>query len=230
MININDKTALEGVFAENFGSHYYPILANLYLQEGDLRRAKKVCEVGLKHDSSNVDGKFILAKVALAENKLTVAEKWLKQVVDENPAHFNALRLLIKIEIQLTRSLNTIQIYISRLLQFLPYDKECIQWLNEINKLETSNSQSITSLDPESLPENNLPNATSKITNENLVKNNYEIVESMATFTMVQVLKSQKYYHQALAVLDVLKSNGRDSDRIAKEKNDIQQLLKYSIK
>jgi tetratricopeptide (TPR) repeat protein len=200
------------------------------LQEGDLRRAKKVCEVGLKHDSSNVDGKFILAKVALAENKLTVAEKWLKQVVDENPAHFNALRLLIKIEIQLTRSLNTIQIYISRLLQFLPYDKECIQWLNEINKLETSNSQSITSPDPESLPENNLPNATSKITNENLVKNNYEIVESMATFTMVQVLKSQKYYHQALAVLDVLKSNGRDSDRIAKEKNDIQQLLKYSIK
>jgi hypothetical protein len=230
MININDKTALEGVFAENFGSHYYPILANLYFQEGDLRRAKKVCEVGLKHDSSNVDGKFILAKVALAENKLTVAEKWLKQVVDENPAHFNALRLLIKIEIQLTRSLNTIQIYISRLLQFLPYDKECIQWLNEINKLETSNSQSITSPDPESLPENNLPNATSKITNENLVKNNYEIVESMATFTMVQVLKSQKYYHQALAVLDVLKSNGQDSDRIAKEKNDIQQLLKYSIK
>ena len=230
MININDKTALEGVFAENFGSHYYPILANLYFQEGDLRRAKKVCEVGLKHDSSNVDGKFILAKVALAENKLTVAEKWLKQVVDENPAHFNALRLLIKIEIHLTRSLNTIQIYISRLLQFLPYDKECIQWLNEINKLETSNSQSITSPDPESLPENNLPNATSKITNENLVKNNYEIVESMATFTMVQVLKSQKYYHQALAVLDVLKSNGRDSDRIAKEKSDIQQLLKYSIK
>ena len=230
MININDKTALEGVFAENFGSHYYPVLANLYLQEGDLRRAKKVCEVGLKHDSSNVDGKFILAKVALAENKLTVAEKWLKQVVDENLAHFNALRLLIKIEIQLTRSLNTIQIYISRLLQFLPYDKECIQWLNEINKLETSNSQSITSPDPESLPENNLPNATSKITNENLVKNDYEIVESMATFTMVQVLKSQKYYHQALAVLDVLKSNGRDSDRIAKEKSDIQQLLKYSIK
>ena len=230
MININDKTALEGVFAENFGSHYYPILANLYLQEGDLRRAKKVCEVGLKHDSSNVDGKFILAKVALAENKLTIAEKWLKQVIDENPAHFNALRLLIKIEIQLSRSLNTIQIYISSLLQFLPYDKECIQWLNEINKLESSNSQSITSPNTESLPENNLPNSASKSTNEHLVKNHYEIVESMATFTMVRVLKSQKYYHQALAVLDVLKSNGRNSDRIAKEKNDIQQFLKNSIK
>jgi hypothetical protein len=52
----------------------------------------------------------------------------------------------------------------------------------------------------------------------------------MATFTMVQILKSQKHYHQALAVLDVLKLNGRDSDQIAKEKNDIQQLLKNSIK
>ncbi len=68
MININDKTTLEGVFAEDFGSPYYPILANLYLQEGDLRRVKKVCEVGLQYDSSNADGKFILAKVALAEN------------------------------------------------------------------------------------------------------------------------------------------------------------------
>ena len=133
MININDKTALEGVFAEDFGSPYYPILANLYLQEGDLRRAKKVCEVGLKHDSSNVDGKFILAKVAMAENKLTVAEKWLKQVVDENTANFNAIRLLISLEIQLGRSPKTIQIYISSLLQFLPYDGECIKWLKEIN-------------------------------------------------------------------------------------------------
>ena len=62
-----------------------------------------------------------------------------------------------------------------------------------------------------------------------MIKEQYEIVESMATFTMVQVLKSQKHYHQALSVLDVLKSNGRDSDRIAKEKNDIQQLLKNSI-
>ena len=127
MININDKTALEGVFAEDFGSPYYPILANLYLQEGDLRRAKKVCEVGLEHDSSNVDGKFILAKVAMAENKLTVAEKWLKQVVDENTANFNALRLLISLEIQLGRSPKTIQTYISSLLQFLPYTNQSIK-------------------------------------------------------------------------------------------------------
>ena len=112
MIDIKDKIALEGIFADDFGTPYYPILANLYLQEGDLRRAKKVCEVGLDHDSSNHDGKFILAKVALTENKMVVAERWLKQVLVDNPAHFNALRKLIKLEIQLKRSSNTIQNYI----------------------------------------------------------------------------------------------------------------------
>ena len=223
MININDKTALEGVFAEDFGSPYYPILANLYLQEGDLRRAKKVCEVGLQHDSSNVDGKFILAKVAIAENKLIVAEKWLKQVVDENTANFNALRLLISLEIQLGRSPKTIQTYINSLLQFLPHDNECIKWLNEINTLDTV-------IVSESPPDNNLPNSAPIKPTNPVIKEPYKIVESMATFTMVQVLKAQKHYHQALSVLDVLKSNGRDSDRIAKEKNDIQQLLKNSIK
>ena len=229
MININDKTALEGVFAEDFGSPYYPILANLYLQEGDLRRAKKVCEVGLKHDSSNVDGKFILAKVAMAENKLTVAEKWLKQVVDENTANFNALRLLISLEIQLGRSPKTIQTYISGLLQFLPNDNECIKWLNELNTLKSAESTN-TAFVSESPPDNNLPRSAPIKSLNPVIKEQYEIVESMATFTMVQVLKSQKHYHQALSVLDVLKSNGRDSDRIAKEKNDIQQLLKNSIK
>ena len=223
MININDKTVLEGVFAEDFGSPYYPILANLYLQEGDLRRAKKVCEVGLKYDSSNVDGKFILAKVAMAENKLTVAEKWLKQVVDENTANFNALRLLISLEIQLGRSPKTIQAYINSLLQFLPHDNECIKWLNEINTLDTA-------IISESPTDNNLPNSAPIKSPNPVIKEPYKIVESMATFTMVQVLKAQKHYHQALSVLDVLKLNGRDSDQIAKEKNDIQQLLKNSIK
>ena len=230
MIDINDKTALEGVFAEDFGSPYYPILANLYLQGGDFRRAKKVCEVGLKHDPANVDGKFILAKVALAKRKLTVAEKWLKQVVDENPAHFNALRLLIGIEIQLGRSPKTIEIYIRRLLQFLPYDNECIKWLNEINTSGPVPSHIETSPVSENTEDNNLLDSPPIKSSEPVVKEQYEIVESMATFTMVQVLKSQKYYHQALAVLEVLKSKGRDSEQISREKNKIQQLLDDSIK
>ena len=127
MIDILDKKMLESTFADDFASPYYPILAELYLQEGDLSRARRVCEIGLDHDSTNIDGKFIFAKVAIAEEKFTVAEKWLKKVVDENPAHFNALRMLIRLEFQLSRSHKTIQNYINRILQFLPEDLECIE-------------------------------------------------------------------------------------------------------
>jgi len=131
MIDLTNKRFLETKFAEDFATPFYPMLADMYLLEGDLDRAKKVCEVGLNHDFSNVDGKYIIGKVALAENKLTVAEKWLKQVVNENPAHFSALRLLIRLEIKLKRSPKTIQTYIGRLLHFIPYDDECLKWLDE---------------------------------------------------------------------------------------------------
>ena len=225
MIDITDKIALEAVFAEDFSSPYYPILANLYLQEGDLRRAKKVCEIGLDHDSSNADGKFILAKVAQAENKKVVAEKWLKQVIVDNPAHFNALRMLIKLEIQLKRSPNTIQNYISQLQQYFTYDAECSQWLDEINIPH-----------PESISKDKVPNSTKQEgveleeaalihIPEEVGGKTYEVVESMATFTMVRVLKSQQHFHQALAVLNVLESRGSERDRIAREKGEVQQLI-----
>ena len=137
MIDILNKKMLERTFANDFASPYYPILAELYLLEGDLPRARKVCEIGLDHDSSNVDGKFVYAKVAMAEEKFAAAEKWLKKVVDENPAHFIALRMLIRLEIQLNRSPKTIRNYINKILQFLPEDAECMEWLNSIQPLET---------------------------------------------------------------------------------------------
>ena len=225
MIDITDKIALEGVFAEDFNSPYYPILANLYLQDGDLRRAKKVCEIGLDHDASNSDGKFILAKVALAENKMAVAEKWLKRVIVDNPAHFNALRMLIKLEIQLNRSPNTIQNYISLLLQYLPYDGECVQWLNEINTPQPD-SISYEEVSVSTNPtEEKIEESTSIHNPEPIDEKTYKVVESMATFTMVQVLKSQQHFHQAIAVLNMLESRGGDVDRITREKEKVQRLI-----
>ncbi|MDP7026967.1 MAG: hypothetical protein QF380_01000 [Candidatus Marinimicrobia bacterium] len=218
MIDLTNKKFLETKFAEDFASPFYPMLADLYLLEGDLARARKVCEVGLDHDSTNVDGKYILGKVAVAENKLTLAEKWLKQVVNENPAHFTALRLLINVEIQLKRGVKTIQTYINRLLQFIPYDEECLKWLNEIN----ASSDLVDS--------KTLPDSTPQKTTEPIIEKSYEIVESMATFTMVKVLKSQKHFHQALAVLEILKAKGRDGGRISGERAEIQQLIKDSTK
>ena len=53
----------------------------------------------------------------------------------------------------------------------------------------------------------------------------YELEKSMATFTMFQVLKSQKHYQQALAVLKMMESKKMDIERISKERNDIKSLL-----
>ena len=218
MIDLTNKKFLETKFAEDFASPFYPMLADMYLLEGDLTRAKKVCEVGLDHDSTNVDGKYILGKVAVAENKLTLAEKWLKQVVNENPAHFTALRLLINVEIQLKRGVKTIQAYINHMLQFIPHDEECLKWLNEIGALG------------DLVDSKTLPDSTTQKTTEPIIEKSYEIVESMATFTMVTVLKSQKHFHQALAVLEILKAKGRDGERISGERAEIQQLIKDSTK
>ncbi|MDP6133864.1 MAG: hypothetical protein QF856_04625 [Candidatus Marinimicrobia bacterium] len=218
MIDLTNKKFLETKFAEDFASPFYPMLADMYLLEGDLTRAKKVCEVGLDYDSTNVDGKYILGKVAVAENKLTLAEKWLKQVVNENPAHFTALRLLINVEIQLKRGVKTIQAYINHMLQFIPRDEECLKWLNEINA------------SGDLVDSKTLPDSTAQKTTEPIIEKSYAIVESMATFTMVTVLKSQKHFHQALAVLEILKAKGRDGERIAGEKAEIGLLIKDSTK
>ena len=52
----------------------------------------------------------------------------------------------------------------------------------------------------------------------------------MATLTMAQVLKSQAHYSEALAVLDVLESNGCSSNLIAQKKEEILQLISASQK
>ena len=221
MIDILNKKMLEKTFANDFASPYYPILAELYLLEGDLPRARKVCEIGLDHDSSNVDGKFVYAKVAMAEEKFAAAEKWLKKVVDENPAHFIALRMLIRLEIQLNRSPKTIRNYINKILQFLPEDTQCMEWLNSIQPIETVEPPPPPLTPTETKPKNNIP-----IQNpEAVTEKNYKIEEAMATLTMVQVLKSQRHYQEALAVLDVLESNGQGSSQIAQKREEILQLI-----
>ena len=73
--------------------------------------------------------------------KFTHAEKWLKQVVDENPAHFKGLRMLINLEIKLKRSHKTIKNYINRILQFLPHDSESIKWIDDMSLFENAISK-----------------------------------------------------------------------------------------
>ncbi len=229
MIDILDKQKLENLFAQDFSSPCFPILANTYLKEGDLKRAQTVCEVGLQHDESNTDGKFILSQVFLSQKQLIKAEKLLKQVVDENPAHFNGLRNLIKLEIELDRSPKTIKNYIDRILKFLPEDSECKDWMVQLNipiTKKTIKTPPAKAQTTETII-NDSPSAYANIANE---EQSYTIDKSMLTFTMVQILKSQKHYTKALAVLKELETIGKDSNKISTLKNDILKLIDETSK
>ena len=213
-IDITNKQCLESLFAEDFSSPYFPVLANLYMEEGDFRRAKLVCNTGLKYDSENHVAKFILAKIAICEEKLIVAEKFLKQLAIDAPCNFLAIRTLINIEFQLNRSPNTIYLYIQKILEFLPNDIECNSWLEKIKlPAKPKNSTAIKKVDKigEDISNNNIK---------------YNLEKSMATLTMVKVLKSQKHYQQALDVLDMLKQKNIDSELIESERKNISSKMK----
>ena len=60
---VHNINKLEQLFSENFASPSYIILATYYYQQRLFDYAQKVCEIGLKHDSSNIDGNYMMAKL-----------------------------------------------------------------------------------------------------------------------------------------------------------------------
>ena len=59
----NQVKELEKLFANDFSSPVFPLLAEHYYKTNDYYRAKKVCEMGLKGNNNNAQGMFILAKI-----------------------------------------------------------------------------------------------------------------------------------------------------------------------
>jgi len=220
MLNIKNKKDLEEYFANDFASPIFPVLADLYLIEGDLKRAKKVCELGIQSNPNVIDGKYVLAKIELNEDRLIPAEKLLQEVVYNNPAHFNSIRLLIDTKIKLKRSSKIIQNYIMKILRFLPNDIQCIKWLDMISKTDSISIKTNLVKKTE--------NTTKKSFPSKKIKDTYNIDGSMATFSMVQILKSQKHYVQALNVLDSLIEKGESKEKLEKEKMVLEGLIENS--
>jgi len=227
IININNISELEHAFAEDFGSPIFPVLANHYLKNKDMKRARKVCELGLQHSPYSSDGKFILAKINLYENKLRNGEQLLKQVVEEKSVHINGLRILIEVMRALNRSPKSIKKYIQKILHILPDDEDSLSLLASLNlPLEApkpvAKNKKNKSIAKKSAPKDE-PQAIAPIgpPEDRL----FDVGMGMATFTMVAVLKSQKHYQQALAVLSRLEEKGGDLQRISTERSELELLL-----
>ena len=182
---------LENIFASNFASPVFPILANIYYDNKEYNRASQVCKIGLKHDPKNLVGQFILAKLYLKDKKNKAAEKILKQIVLHNSCNIKALFLLIDVSIDLKRSKDTINKLIISASHHLPEN-------TKIKKL----------LSVYSIPQIIKANKKTKIqVKKQPVFDQVSINKEMATKTMYSMMLKQNKYKIAHAILLTMKDN-----------------------
>lgn len=179
----HNKLELEKKFANNFSTNTFPLLAEIYLEEHDFYRARKVCEIGLDADSDNEQGQYILAKVELLEGNTIKAERLLKNLYESNPNAIETLKLLIEVRDFLKRSIQETKKLVDYLLNKLPDDVFGNQWISQYQS-----NQSDISLDNNSLED-------------------FKINSNICSLTFYKLLKDQKYYKTALRVLSQLKEN-----------------------
>jgi tetratricopeptide (TPR) repeat protein len=221
-VNLNNQAELETYFADNFDTVLFPILADMYLQSRDLVRARKVCEIGLGYHPDHVDGRFILAMIELEIGNERESEKLLKEVVQSGTDHLQASFQLAIVQQSLGRAESTLQKSWNKVLDLDPENREAKSILSILGKQEIP--KKVIQRKKISMK------STGKKTKTRRVKKTeapqLAISPRIATFTMVNVLKNQNLYHQALDVLDILVTKGADAEKIEAERVAIKELLK----
>ena len=214
-MNLNNQSELEAYFADNFDTVLFPILADMYLQKRDIERARKVCDIGLGYHPDHVDGKFILAMVELEIGNEREAEKLLKDVVLSGTDHLQAAFQLAVVQQSLGRAESTLQKSWNKVIDLDPENREAKSILTIIEKGEK--------------PTKTIKRSKSKNSRKSSKKDEgpqLAISPRIATFTMVNVLKNQKLFYQALDVLDILVTKGADPVKIEQEREAIKDLIK----
>ena len=188
------KKELEHKFAEDFSNSTFPLLAELYFSEYDFERARQVCEIGLKHQDDNLDAQYILAKIELIEGNSIKSERILKSIYNSDPSFTKAIKLLIEVRDSLNRSKVETKKIIDYLLSNAADDIFAHQWLN--NNQDNLNNNTDTKIDT------------------------FRINENIISFTFYEVLKHQKYYQQAISVLNDLKAHKKIESKLYKKEID----------
>ena len=125
---------LEHLFAEDFGSPVFPLLADYYVNLSKFSKALKVCQIGLKHSPTNLEGQYVLSKIYIMNNKFFKAEQLLKHIVHFNQCNIEALIALIKIEIFLKRSPITINKHLILAFKIIPNNQKISNLYNQLCK------------------------------------------------------------------------------------------------
>ena len=224
-MDLKNQIELELYFADHFDTILFPVLADIYFSQEDYRRARKVCNIGLGYYENDSAGRYILAQIEKAEGNLKESEKELKHVLKYSPDNIQAAIMLCEIQTVLGRSplrLLTSWKKVSVLDPSNQTAKEFIEKVESDSKDKTQKKKS-TLKKPKKLQ----PKATSKSLEPGDTLN---VSVRLATFTLVNVLKNQALFYQALEVLDLLEQKGEDPDMIRLERDAVKELIKSSEK
>jgi len=203
-MELNNLTELELYFADHFDTVLFSVLAEIYQSKGEYDRAKKVCEIGLKHHPDSTEAKFILAQAEMGLGNLHVAEQWMKKVIEKYPNHKSAVAALPMLQEQLGRSKNTLSASWERAQGVDPNNQFAKDFLS---------------------PKSSKKRKAKKPTPTNVILDEVSVSPRLATFTLVHVLKEQELFNRALDVLDILEEKGENKERIKSERAAIMAEL-----
>ena len=224
-MNLTHLTELELYFADHFDTVLFPVLAEIYQDKGEYDRAKRVCEIGLEHHPNSIDGQFILSQAELGLGNLTGAEKWIKKVLTQIPDHKNAATSLPMVQEQLDRSPTTLKTSWKRAQEVDPDNQFAKDFLSTKTSKTKPKKKKEKKASVSTIPHIPIKDKSKKPLPKDLSIEGVAISPRLATMTLVNVLKGQGLYHQALEVLDILEEKGEDKKRISEERKAIKSEL-----
>ena len=221
-MDLKNQIELELYFADHFDTILFPVLADIYFSQEDYRRARKVCNIGLGYHENDAAGRYILAQIEKAEGNLKESEKELKHVLKYSADNIRAAIMLCEIQTVLGRSPLRLLTSWKKVSILDPSNQTAKEF---IEKVESYNKDKIQK-----------KNSTSKKLSIKETSKSLEpgdtlnVSVRLATFTLVNVLKNQALFYQALEVLDLLEQKGEDPDMIRLERDAVKELIKSSEK
>ena len=225
-MDLKNQIELELYFADHFDTILFPVLADIYFNQEDYRRARKVCNIGLGYHENDAAGRFVLAKVEKAEGNLKDAEKELKHVLKYSPDNIDAAIMYCEIQTVLGRSPSRLLTSWKKVLALDPSNQIAREFIAKVESPKVENKKNKTTSKKAS--NRSTPKKVTKKVDENTDSLNVSV--RLATFTLVNVLKNQALFYQALEVLDLLEQKGEDPDMIRLERDSVKALIKTSEK
>ncbi len=225
-MDLKNQIELELYFADHFDTILFPVLADIYFNQEDYRRARKVCNIGLGYHENDAAGRFVLAKVEKAEGNLKDAEKELKHVLKYSPDNIDAAIMYCEIQTVLGRSPSRLLTSWKKVLALDPSNQIAREFIAKVESPKVENKKNKTTFKKAS--KRSTPKKVTKKVDENTDSLNVSV--RLATFTLVNVLKNQALFYQALEVLDLLEQKGEDPDMIRLERDSVKALIKTSEK